>query len=295
MLPAVRAGAAKAGRSLKDFDRWRSSRWWRPRRDRRRAQGPKCGDARARIAFYASTPSYAPPFNQIGLADLAVEKCQALSRAKRWDELPGMIDDKVLAEFVVIGKHDVIAQRLDDRFGELATHIEFSLPVERPEDGERLRSMAREIQSRDIGRARRALIGEGGMSDSDRPTIALNVEGVDYARAWADEHRALRGKCPMAWSSEHGGSLAGDALSGRAEPSPRMTGRTFTSGKTIDPATGAVDGGVAIPPMPFARSVPVETDRGGMGGLSQSAQPRASAPRRPRRSARARPRLSPMC
>ena len=41
--------------------------------------------------------------------------------------------------------------------------------------------------------------------DGDRPTIALNVEAVDYARSWADEHRALRSRCPLAWSTELGG------------------------------------------------------------------------------------------
>ena len=157
MFPQIREGAARTGRSLEKFDILMKALVATGATDEKLEV--QIGDARSRIAFYASTPSYAPPFNQIGLADLAVE-CQALSRAKRWDELPGMIDDKVLAEFVVIGKHDVIAQKLDERFGNLATHVEFSLPVEAPGDAERLRSMAGEIQSRDIGRARRTLIGE---------------------------------------------------------------------------------------------------------------------------------------
>src|SRR3954463_1040164 len=97
------------------------------------------------------------------------------------------------------------------------------------------------------------------MSESDRPTIALNVEGVDYARAWADEHRTLRARCPMAWSTELGGYWVAtryeDILAIAQDDRP------FTWGKTFDPATGAIEGGIAIPPMPIPRVVPDETDR----------------------------------
>jgi probable F420-dependent oxidoreductase len=155
MLPEIRKGAAKTGRSLEKFDiLMKALVATGATAEELQAQ---IGDARSRIAFYASTPSYAPPFNQIGLESLATE-CQALSRAKRWDELPGLITDDVLEQFVVIAKHDRIAQKLDERFGHLATHIEFSIPVNSPADAEVLKAMARDIQSRDVGRARKTLI-----------------------------------------------------------------------------------------------------------------------------------------
>jgi probable F420-dependent oxidoreductase len=157
MFPQIRKGAAKSRRSLEKFDIFMKALFATGADDAELAE--QIRDARARIAFYASTPSYAPPFEQIGLGDLAAE-CQALSRAKRWDELPRLISDDVLEQFCVIAKHDEIAAKLDERFGDLATHVEFSIPVRSPEDAERLRDIAREIQSRDIGRARLRLMGE---------------------------------------------------------------------------------------------------------------------------------------
>ncbi len=129
MFPQIRTGAAKSGRSLDKFDILMKALVATGATDEELEI--QIGDARSRIAFYASTPSYAPPFNQIDLEALAVE-CQALSRAKRWDELTGLISDEVLEQFCVIAKHDQIAQRLDERFGHLATHIEFSIPVHGP-------------------------------------------------------------------------------------------------------------------------------------------------------------------
>jgi cytochrome P450 len=108
--------------------------------------------------------------------------------------------------------------------------------------------------------------------EAGHPTVAIDVESPDYARNWATELRALRAGCPMAWSSEHGGYWLAtryqDVLQIAQED------RSFTSGKTIDPVTGAVDGGVAIPPMPFARSIPVETDRGEWEGYRNLLTPR---------------------
>jgi len=110
------------------------------------------------------------------------------------------------------------------------------------------------------------------MSESDRPTIALNVEGVNYARAWADEHRVLRGRCPMAWSTELGGYW----VATRYEDilAIAQNDGLFTSGKTVDPATGAIEGGIAIPPMPIPRVVPDETDRAEWKGFRDLLNPR---------------------
>jgi probable F420-dependent oxidoreductase len=155
MFPEIRKGAAKTGRSLDRFDILMKALVATGATDEEFEL--QISDARSRIAFYASTPSYLPPFSQIGLEALATE-CQALSRAKRWDELPGLITDDVLDQFVVIGRYDEIARKLDERFGHLATHIEFSIPVNGPADAEILKGMAHDIQSRDVGRARKTLI-----------------------------------------------------------------------------------------------------------------------------------------
>jgi probable F420-dependent oxidoreductase len=156
MLPAVRRGAEKSGRWLDDFRVCMKPLVASARTDELLER--KIRDARARIAFYASTPGYAAAFEHLGLGDLAGE-AKALSRAQRWEELPTMISDETLEQFVVIGTYNEIGKRLLDRFGSLVTDIEFSIAVEDDDDRATLADLARMIQSSDDDEARRAISG----------------------------------------------------------------------------------------------------------------------------------------
>ena len=118
----------------------------------------KVGDARARIAFYASTRGYVAAFEHLGLEDLAGE-AKLLSRAQRWEELPALISDEVLEQFAVIGTHDEIGARLLDRFGDVVTDVEFSIAVRDDTDRALLADLARTIQAHDDGAARAAITG----------------------------------------------------------------------------------------------------------------------------------------
>ncbi|MGU3495109.1 TIGR03617 family F420-dependent LLM class oxidoreductase [Xanthobacteraceae bacterium A53D] len=156
MLPAVREGAAKSGRSLDNF-----SICMKPLIAVAATEEelvPKIRDARARIAFYASTPGYVAAFEHLGLGDLANE-CKALSKEQRWEELPAFINDDVLEQFAVIGTYDDIADKLQARFGHLVTNIEFSIAAKTPQDREILARLAREVQSADSTPARNAILG----------------------------------------------------------------------------------------------------------------------------------------
>jgi probable F420-dependent oxidoreductase len=156
MLPAVRRGAARAGRSLDGF-----RVCMKPLVATARTEEELTGrvrDARARIAFYASTPGYAAAFEHLGLGELAGE-AKLLSRAKRWDELPALIDDDVLGLFVVTGLHSEIGERLLARYGALVTDVEFSVAVHDEHDRETLAGLARAISEHDDGAARRAILG----------------------------------------------------------------------------------------------------------------------------------------
>ena len=73
-------------------------------------------DVRARVAFYVSTPAYRAAFDHHGLGELADELAQ-LSRAQRWEEMPGRIDDDVLHTYATIGTWDRIGRLLQGRFG----------------------------------------------------------------------------------------------------------------------------------------------------------------------------------
>ncbi len=155
MLPAVREGAAKAGRPL---DRFQTC--MKPLIATAATEAelvPKIRDVRARISFYCSTPQYRAAFDHLGLGDLA-DKLKLLSRAQKWEEMPQHIDDDVLHQFVTIGTYDTIAKKLLDRFGGLITDCEFSIAVKTGADKEILRSLATEIQGASLAEARQAIV-----------------------------------------------------------------------------------------------------------------------------------------
>ena len=156
MLPAVREGAARTGRSLAGFQTCMKPLVAVAANEAELV--PKIRDTRARISFYASTPQYRAAFDHLGLGDLA-DKLKLLSRAQRWEEMPQHIGDDVLEAFVTIGTYDTIARKLCDRFAGLITDCEFSIAVKTDADKEILRNLSQDIQSRSLDAARRAIVG----------------------------------------------------------------------------------------------------------------------------------------
>jgi probable F420-dependent oxidoreductase len=156
MLPAVRAGAERTGRSLERFQMCMKPLVATAATEAELV--PKVRDTRARISFYASTPQYRAAFDHLGLGDLA-DRLKLLSRAQRWEEMPQHINDEVLETFVTIGTYDTIAAKLTERFGKTITDCEFSIAVKGEADRERLRSLATSIQSESLDKARRTISG----------------------------------------------------------------------------------------------------------------------------------------
>ena len=156
MLPAVREGATKAGRTLENFQTCMKPLLAVAANEAELV--PKIRDVRARISFYASTPQYRAAFAHLGLGDLA-DNLKLLSRAQRWEEMPPHISDEVLETFVTIGTYDTIAAKLLERFGGCITDCEFSIAVKTEADKEILRGLAKTIQSESLAKARRTILG----------------------------------------------------------------------------------------------------------------------------------------
>ena len=156
MLPAVRAGAARAGRSLGEFHVCMKPLVAAAATEEELAK--KIVDVRARISFYASTPQYRAAFAHHGLGDLA-DELKLLSRAQRWEEMPRYVTDEILHTFVTVGTYDQIAAKLLDRYSGVVTHCEFSIPVNGANDKDRLRDLAKTIQGESIDKARKAIAG----------------------------------------------------------------------------------------------------------------------------------------
>ncbi|MEM8925372.1 MAG: TIGR03617 family F420-dependent LLM class oxidoreductase [Actinomycetota bacterium] len=143
VVPAMVKGAARSGRDLDEVEL---------------CMKPLVGTApdaealarvaetvRARVAFYLSTPSYRRTFELHGWGDVA-RQASELVRNDRWDELPGMVDDEMLHTVATIGTHAEIAAKLNERYAGRVHRIEFSIPVNTPDDAEAFRAILQELR-----------------------------------------------------------------------------------------------------------------------------------------------------
>jgi len=126
MLPAAQKGASKTGRQFSRFEI--AAMPLIATAPDKKGLDARVRDVRARIAFYASTPTYLIAFESQGYGEVA-RTLQGYSRARRWEEMPQFISDAMLDHYAVIGTHDEIAQKLNDRFAKVASHLEFAIPV----------------------------------------------------------------------------------------------------------------------------------------------------------------------
>jgi probable F420-dependent oxidoreductase len=142
MLPAAQAGAHKAGRDLTGFDVIPSPLI--ATAPSVAELGERTRDVRARIAFYASTRTYRAVFEHHGWGEL-VDELHQYSVQKRWEEMPARISDEVLDTIAIVGTHDQIAGKLKERYGPIATGLEFGIPLRRPGDREALADTIRAL------------------------------------------------------------------------------------------------------------------------------------------------------
>ena len=119
ILPAIEAGGAKQGRSLEDVSLSVSAFVvTSPEEDL---------FVRSQIAFYASTPSYRPVMALHGWGEVAAELSRLAARRK-WGEMPGFIDDEMLAAFALVSPTEDLHIRLRDKYAGLADRLTLYSP-----------------------------------------------------------------------------------------------------------------------------------------------------------------------
>lgn len=124
MLPAVQAGARKGQRDIANFEiAHKPLVATAPDADSLRT---RVEDARARIAFYLSTPAYRPAFAHHGF-EAKADEAAVLSKAGKWEALPELVDDELLHTYVTVATWDGIGDALRERFADVVTRIEFSI------------------------------------------------------------------------------------------------------------------------------------------------------------------------
>jgi probable F420-dependent oxidoreductase len=143
MLPAARKGAARTGRDFARFE-MAAMPLVATAPDKAGLEA-RVRDVRARIAFYASTPTYLIAFESQGYGEVA-RTLQSYSRAQRWDEMPAFVSDEMLDHYAVIATHDEIAGKLRDRFAAVASHLEFAIPIVGEADKAALRELIKSLR-----------------------------------------------------------------------------------------------------------------------------------------------------
>ena len=86
-------------------------------------------ERRRRLGFLFSTPAYRRTLELHGWAELG-DRLRSLTRAGRWGELAGHVDDDVLDTVVVSARYDELASALRDRYGDLAHGVLLQVPTD---------------------------------------------------------------------------------------------------------------------------------------------------------------------
>ncbi len=142
LLPAVEAGARKAGRQLSDIE-VTGGPFLALGKDRGEVEASK-RDVKQQIAFYASTRTYHVVLEHNGWPEVG-PKLYQLSIEGKWREMGELITDEILEEFAVVGTYDEVVPKLKERWSGLFSTIH--LPVEIPGlPKERVREMVEALQ-----------------------------------------------------------------------------------------------------------------------------------------------------
>jgi len=78
--------------------------------------------ARGQLAFYGSTPAYAPVLDLLGRGDLH-QRLNALSKEGRWDDMTALVPDDVVESIAVVGRRDEIAGLVLERVSGIADAV----------------------------------------------------------------------------------------------------------------------------------------------------------------------------
>ena len=116
-LPSIEAGLAKGGRKREDFQVSYPG-FVVTGRTEEEFNASKMGVCK-QIAFYGSTPAYAPVLAAHGWGELQPE-LNRLSKEGKWDEMGTLITDDILNEFAVVGEPDEALAKFKARFGDIA-------------------------------------------------------------------------------------------------------------------------------------------------------------------------------
>ncbi len=138
VLPAIAAGAAKAGRTLADIEMIGAPFLAVGANE---AEVEKAKTAlKQHVAFYASTRTYHTVLAHHGWEDIGTQLHQ-LSREGKWQELPKLVTDDMLAEWAIIATYDRLADEVRTRCEGIYSTVLLDLPGALARDEDRVRAL----------------------------------------------------------------------------------------------------------------------------------------------------------
>jgi probable F420-dependent oxidoreductase len=139
-LPALQKGLDIAGRSRDSFDVSVQCLTAMGETEEQLAQSKAM--VRHMIGFYGSTPAYRPALDIEGLGELQ-PKLNKLSKEGDWAGMSALVTDEVLETIAITGTSAEVAQKLVDRYGDIAQRIS---PVGYTTDKEIAKSVLAELK-----------------------------------------------------------------------------------------------------------------------------------------------------
>lgn len=121
VLPTMKKGAEKAGRTLDQVERSTTVFVMTGENDSEVEEAME--GVRQQVAFYASTPSYGPVLEASGW-DFG-DQLHAMSRRGQWDQMASVVPDEVLHEVGVAATVDKLGQAIRDRYRDRVQRIGF--------------------------------------------------------------------------------------------------------------------------------------------------------------------------
>jgi probable F420-dependent oxidoreductase len=118
--PAIAEGAARSDRLLDNVDL--SSAIFIAAGDTQAEIDAGVAFVRQQVAFYASTPSYAPVMDLHGWGDVR-EQLSRLVVRQRWEEMQALITDEMIDAFAIISSWSELPGRIKDKYEGLLDRV----------------------------------------------------------------------------------------------------------------------------------------------------------------------------
>jgi alkanesulfonate monooxygenase SsuD/methylene tetrahydromethanopterin reductase-like flavin-dependent oxidoreductase (luciferase family) len=144
IIPAIKQGADKAGRSFDDIDLIGGGFIITGETEEEVEKAKSA--VRQQLSFYASTRVYHPVLAVHGWEETGQELFR-YSMEGKWAEMAQSITNEMLEEFAVVGTYDQIVPKIKDRYAGVLTTLDFNFGPGGPSDPDRLASMVNELKA----------------------------------------------------------------------------------------------------------------------------------------------------